>query len=42
MEIGKVTAARRIVMKRNGKDVINLDLDSARKAWTEGLAEAMR
>jgi phosphoribosylformylglycinamidine synthase len=42
MEIGKVTAARRIVMKRNGKDVINLDLDSARKAWTQGLAEAMR
>jgi phosphoribosylformylglycinamidine (FGAM) synthase-like enzyme len=42
MEIGKVTAARRIVMKRNGEDVINLDLNSARKAWTEGLAEAMR
>ena len=42
MEIGKVTAARRIVMRRNGKDVINLDLDSARKAWKEGLAEAMR
>jgi len=42
MEIGKVTAARRIIMKRNGKDVINLDLDSARKAWTGGLAEAMR
>jgi phosphoribosylformylglycinamidine synthase len=42
MEIGKVMAARRIIMKRNGKNVIDLDLDVARKTWTEGLAEAMR
>ena len=42
MEIGSVTKAKRIVMKRAGKSVIDLDLDVARKTWTEGLAEAMR
>jgi phosphoribosylformylglycinamidine synthase len=42
MEIGSVTKARRIVMKRAGKSVIDLDLYVARKTWTEGLAEAMR
>jgi phosphoribosylformylglycinamidine (FGAM) synthase-like enzyme len=42
MEIGTVTKSRRIVMKRLGKNVIDLDLDAARKKWTEGLAEAMR
>jgi phosphoribosylformylglycinamidine synthase len=42
MEIGTVTNSRRIVMKREGKNVIDLDLDAARKIWTEGLAEAMR
>jgi phosphoribosylformylglycinamidine synthase II len=42
VEIGKVTEARRIVMNRNGKTVMDLDLDEARKVWTAGLAEAMR
>jgi phosphoribosylformylglycinamidine synthase len=42
MEIGTVTNSRRIVMKRMGKKVVDLDLDAARKTWTEGLAEAMR
>jgi phosphoribosylformylglycinamidine synthase len=42
MEIGTVTKSRRIVMKKKGKTVIDLDLDAARKTWTEGLAEAMR
>lgn len=42
MEIGKVTDARRIVMKRKDKTVMDLDLDEARKVWTTGLAEAMR
>jgi phosphoribosylformylglycinamidine synthase len=42
MEIGSVTKAKRIVVKRAGKSVIDLDLDVARKTWTEGLAEAMR
>lgn len=42
MEIGFVTEARRIVMRRNGSKVVDLDLDEARKVWTTGLAEAMR
>jgi phosphoribosylformylglycinamidine synthase II len=42
MEIGQVTEARKIVMKRKGNAVIDLDLDQARSAWTSGLAEAMR
>jgi phosphoribosylformylglycinamidine synthase II len=42
IEIGKVTEARRIVMNRNGKTVMDLDIDEARKVWTTGLAEAMR
>jgi phosphoribosylformylglycinamidine synthase len=42
MEIGSVTKAGRIVMKRAGKGVIDLDLNVARKTWTEGLEEAMR
>jgi hypothetical protein len=29
-------------MKRMGKKAVDLDLDAARKTWTEGLAEAMR
>lgn len=42
MEIGKVTDARRIVMKRKDKIVMDLGLDEARKVWTTGLVEAMR
>ena len=42
MEIGSVTKARRILMRRNGSEVVDLDLDEARKVWVEGLAEAMR
>lgn len=42
MEIGKVTEARRIVMNRKDKTVMDLGLDEARKVWTTGLAEAMR
>ena len=42
MEIGSVTKARRILMRRNGSNVVDLDLDEARKVWVEGLAEAMR
>jgi phosphoribosylformylglycinamidine (FGAM) synthase-like enzyme len=42
IEIGTVTNSRRIVMKRKGKNVIDLDVDAARKPWIEGLAEAMR
>jgi phosphoribosylformylglycinamidine synthase len=42
MEIGNVTGKRRIVMKRGGETVIDMDLDEARSAWTTGLAEAMR
>jgi phosphoribosylformylglycinamidine synthase len=42
MDIGKVTKARKIVMNRAGKTVMEMDLDDAKKAWTTGLAEAMR
>ena len=42
MLIGRVTAMRRIVMKRADKSIADLDLDEARNAWTSGLAEAMR
>lgn len=42
MEIGKVSRERRIVMKRAGVAVADLDLDEARLAWTSGLVEAMR
>ncbi|VVB67569.1 Phosphoribosylformylglycinamidine synthase subunit PurL [uncultured archaeon] len=42
MEIGKVTSKRRIMVKRAGETVADLDLDEARVAWTGGLAEAMR
>ena len=42
MEIGSVTEARRIVMRRNGSKAVDLDLDEARKVWTTGLSEAMR
>ncbi len=42
MDIGKVTNERRIVIKRAGETVADLDLDEARMAWTSGLAEAMR
>jgi len=42
MDIGRVTESRRIVMKRKGKTLVDLDLDLAKEAWTSGLAEAMR
>ena len=42
MEIGSATEARRIVMRRKGQSVMDLDLNAARKVWTTGLAEAMR
>jgi phosphoribosylformylglycinamidine synthase len=42
MEIGEVTGSRRIVMRRKGRALIDLDLDEARRAWTSGLEEAMR
>ncbi|MDM7935303.1 MAG: phosphoribosylformylglycinamidine synthase subunit PurL [Methanothrix sp.] len=41
VEIGRVLARRRIVMRRSGETVIDLDLDEARSAWTSGLGEAM-
>lgn len=42
MEIGKVTSKRRMVMRRAGETLADLDLDEARMAWIGGLAEAMR
>ncbi len=42
VEIGTVTESRRIVMKRDGKTLADMDLDQARNAWTAGLGEAMR
>jgi len=42
MEIGCVTLKRRMIVKRAGETVIDMDLDKARSAWTTGLAEAMR
>ncbi|MCX6672953.1 MAG: phosphoribosylformylglycinamidine synthase subunit PurL, partial [Methanothrix sp.] len=42
MQIGQVTSKRRIVMKRAGESVADLELDQARNAWTTGLVEAMR
>ncbi len=41
-EIGMVTSKRRILMRRAGDTLADLDLDEARSAWTSGLAEAMR
>ena len=42
LEIGMVTEKRRIVLKRAGETVADLDLDEARSAWTRGLMEAMK
>ena len=42
MEIGTVTDARRIIVNRKGKRVIDLDMEPALKTWTTGLSEAMR
>ncbi len=42
MEIGKVTEARRMTVKRKDKVAMDLDLDAARNVWTTGLSEAMR
>jgi phosphoribosylformylglycinamidine synthase len=40
--IGSVTSERRIVMMREEKDLLDLDLDEALAAWDSGLQEAMR
>jgi len=42
MPIGRVTARRRIVIKRADKTLADLDLDEAGSAWAAGLPEAMR
>jgi phosphoribosylformylglycinamidine synthase len=42
VEIGTVTESRRIVMRSDGKKLIDLDLEEARAVWTSGLLEAMR
>jgi len=42
MEIGQVTNKRNIVMKRKRRTIVDLNVDEARRAWIEGLAEAMR
>jgi phosphoribosylformylglycinamidine synthase len=42
VEIGKVTQRRRIMMNRGDETIVDLDLDEARKAWMDGLVEAMR
>ena len=42
IEIGTVTEKRRIVIRRAGEIVADLDLDEAKLAWTRGLAEAMK
>ena len=42
IEIGTVTEKRRIVIRRAGETVADLDLDEARSAWTKGLAGAMK
>lgn len=42
MELGTVTDSFGLKMTRKGKTVVDLDLEVAKKAWTEGLVEAMR
>ncbi|MHC1632077.1 MAG: AIR synthase-related protein, partial [Methanotrichaceae archaeon] len=42
MKLGSVTDSPELVMIRKEKKVIDLDLDLAKKAWAEGLVEAMR
>ena len=42
IHIGMVTEKRRIVIRRAGETVADLDLDEAISAWTRGLAEAMK
>jgi phosphoribosylformylglycinamidine synthase subunit PurL len=42
MEIGSVTSKRQILIKRKGNPIIDLDLDGAKKGWTDGLVEALR
>jgi len=42
MPIGRVTARRRIVIKRADKTLADLNLDEAGSAWVAGLPEAMR
>jgi phosphoribosylformylglycinamidine synthase len=42
IEIGFVTRKRQILIKRKGNAIIDLDLDEAKKGWTEGLVEALK
>jgi phosphoribosylformylglycinamidine synthase len=42
MEMGMVASEKRIVLKRRGRPVVDLDLEEARGVWRSGLAEAMR
>jgi phosphoribosylformylglycinamidine synthase II len=42
MEIGVVSSEKRIAMKRRGRPVVDLDLETARGIWRSGLVEAMR
>ncbi|NYT02923.1 MAG: phosphoribosylformylglycinamidine synthase subunit PurL [Methanosarcinales archaeon] len=42
VDLGSVIGERRMVLHRDGKKLVDLDLDEARKAWTGGLVEAMR
>jgi phosphoribosylformylglycinamidine synthase II len=42
MELGEVTDSPQLVMARKGKTVVNLDLEAVKKAWREGLVEAMK
>jgi phosphoribosylformylglycinamidine synthase II len=42
MKLGPVTESPEIMMTHKGKTVLQMDLLTAKKAWTGGLAEAMR
>ncbi|HII07011.1 MAG TPA: phosphoribosylformylglycinamidine synthase, partial [Methanotrichaceae archaeon] len=42
MRLGKVTESPTLVMTHEGKTVVRMDLETAKKAWTGSLAEAMR
>jgi phosphoribosylformylglycinamidine (FGAM) synthase-like enzyme len=42
MRLGEVTGSRELRMTHHGKTVLRVDLETAKKAWTGGLGEAMR
>lgn len=42
MLLGKPNASRRLKLRRDGRSLIDLDLEDARRAWMGGLEEAMR